>query len=181
MSSFPSITSSPMCNERVCSLTNRTEFTDPYQISSFRRKVYESLIMYYNNPIMYKIPSTNVDYSMYATGIACMCADRRYLIAICPADNNQIGIQLPLSRLNWVSFQARVSPTNYNVPSVYIESISNSFTESSIVQIKDENGIATYKSVDFPLKVQILGNGIYRNDGTIEEALQTFNTVLYFI
>ena len=168
------------CTEKVCSLTNRTVFSDPYQISSFYRKVYESLIIYYSNPVMYKVQSPNPQYSMYVIGIACMCADKRYLIAICPIDNNRIGTQVNLSRLNWISFQARVSPTDYKVPSIYIEPVPNAFTESGIVQIPDEGGIATYRSVDFPLKIQILGNGNYRNDGSIEEALQTYNTVMYF-
>lgn len=137
--------------------------------------------MYYENPTMFKVESPNPAFSMYVIGVACFCADRRYLIAVCPPDRNGLGTPMHLSQLNWVSFQARVSPTNYPVGSVHVEGIPNPFSNTAINQIPDENGVATYRVQGYPMKVQLVGNnGGYRENGTIGEALQTYSTVLFF-
>jgi hypothetical protein len=171
------------CSDQVCSLSTMRPATalPQQQIAPLRRTVYESILLYYGNPVMYKIESPNPMFSMYAIGITSFCADRRYLIVVCPPDRNGLGSPMNLSQLNWVSFQARVSPTNYPVNSIYVEGSPNPFTESEIVQVPDENGVTTYQVVGYPMKVQLLGAGAgYRDRGTVGEALQTYSTVLFF-
>ncbi len=169
------------CSNRVCSLETTRTSTPILTSSHIRRTIYESIILYYGNPLMYKIDSPNPMFSMYAIGVSSFCADRRYLIAVCPPDRNGLGFPTHLSQLNWLSFQARVSPTNYSVGSIYVEGIPNPLTESEITQIPDENNVTTYSVSGYPLKVQLLGDGArYRNRGTFGEALQTYNTVVFF-
>ncbi len=169
------------CSNSVCSLGSTQHSTMPVSSSHIRRTIYESILLYYGNPQMYKIESPNPMFSMYAIGVACFCAERRYLIAVCPPDRNGLGFPMNLSQLNWISFQARISPTNYPVGSIYIEGSPNPLTESEIIQIPNENDVTTYIVSGYPLKVQLLGDGAgYRSRGTFGEALQTYNTVIYF-
>lgn len=175
------------CSDQACSLSSLsagragTALPAAQQISPIRRSVYESIIMYYNDPMMYKVESPNRAFSLYVVGVTCFCADRRYLIAVCPPDRNGLGAPMRLSQLNWVSFQARVSPTQYPVSSIYVEGNNNPFTNTEIRQIPDENGIATYQVQGYPMKVQLVGGqSAYRDNGTVGEALQTYSTVLYF-
>jgi hypothetical protein len=168
------------CGDQSCSLRalNVTSIGEP--INNIRRSVYESLIMYYGNPTMYKVESPNHMYSMYVVEVACFCADKRYLIAVCRPDNKGFGTPVPLSQLQWISFQARVSPTNYQVPKVHFEGVSTLFTQSEIRQMPNENNIATYMVTGYPVKVQLLGNSMYRDTGSVSEALETYTTVLFF-
>lgn len=166
------------CGDQACSL-NR--LTSSNSVSINRRTVYESIVLFYDNPTMYKVVSTNPMFSMYAIGVACFCAEKRYLIAVCNADQRALGSSVPLSQLNWVSFQARVSPTDYHVPSIHYEPTASIFTNSQITQIEDRNNLPTYSIKDFPLKIQLVGNFKYRSEGTVGEALETFSTVLFFV
>jgi len=167
------------CSDNVCSLTNiRPEFNN----IRLNDEVYTGISSYYNNPLLTKVESPNPLFSMYCIGVTSFCAERRYLFAICQTDRNPIGMQVNLDRLRWVSFQVRISSTNYPVPSSYFEGLQNSFTQKIVQQIPTDNGVTTYQLEGYPLKIQLLGNGSnYRSRGTVEETLQTFNTVLFFV
>lgn len=165
------------CSDNVCSLSTVKSTRNPSLSSS--NEIYQGIADYYLDPIMTKIQSPNPVFSMYAIGVTCFCPDRRYLIAVCQNDNNPIGSNVRLSQLNWVSFQARVSPTNYAVPSQFFECVSNRLTKTQIDNIMDEGNVSTYVANGYRLKVQLLGD-TYRSRGTLEEALQTYNTVLFF-
>lgn len=163
------------CSDNVCSLsTVRSSRT-----ASPPNEIHQGIANYYQNPVMTKISSPNPIFSMYAVGVTCFCPDRRYLIAVCQNDINPVGSTLRLSELNWVSFQARVSPTNYPVPSQFFDCVSNSLTKTQINSTMDEGNVATYIANGYRLKVQLLGD-TYRSRGTLEEALQTYSTVLFF-
>lgn len=171
------------CGDQTCSLprlTSDSATTINHRVAPIRRTIYESIVMYYGNPTMYKVDSPNHMFSMYVIGITCFCADKRYLIAVCQPDQRGLGSSVSLSQLNWISFQARVSPTDYHVPSIHYQPTPSIFTNSQINQIPSQNNVATYSVLGFPLRIQLVGNGGYRADGTVGEALETFSTVIFF-
>ena len=168
------------CPHKACSLSAPTSSL-PYANPNISR-VYESIIMYYGDILMYKVECSNPSYSMYATRVICLTSENRYLFAICEKDLRGLGAPMKLSSLQWISFQARVSTTEYPVDSIFVEGIqTNDFIDANISQIEENNNSATYKVDGYPIIVQLIGNNAgYRSTGTVGEALQTYCTVIYF-
>lgn len=171
------------CGDHSCSLSALRQTTPLPSISPqvlTRKTIYESIVKYFGNPMMYKVESPNYMYSMYVVGVSTLSFEKRYVIAVCRPDTQGLGAPVPLSQLQWVSLQTRVTPTDYRVPHVQLAANSTPFTQAKINRVQDQNGIATYSVEGYPLKVQLIGKNTYRNNGSVEEALETFTTVLFF-
>ena len=171
------------CNDQACSISTLRSTPLPIGVSQEKRRVYESVILYFGDLVMYKIPSKNPNLSMYACAIATLIHENRYIFAICNHDANPLGFTSKLSGLNWVSFQCRISSDDFNLPHTNYVPNSNAFTDTEINQIGEENKIITYQVQGLPLKLQLLPltyHSGYRARGTVGEALETFATVLFF-
>lgn len=145
-----------------------------------RRSVYNGLVQYYGDLIFQKVDSPNPAYSMYACQIACLCSDKRFLFAITLPDHNQNGYKMLLSRISWISFQARVSNTEYNVMTHSYNPVQSEISQTTIRQIEEKQTGVVYKVDNHPLKLELLGNKYYHATGTIGDALEMFATVIYF-
>lgn len=169
------------CNSQSCSLGHATTALPELNIPPVRRLVYESVAMYYGNPTMTKVFCQSDRYSMYVVGSPSQCADRRYLFAIKDYDGKPYGHTSKLADITWVSFQARVSVTPYSVPNIHTFGNTNSFIDTPIFYETGTQTSTTYKVQGFPLKIELLGPGSgYSLGGTVRQALESYNTNMFF-
>ncbi len=119
---------------------------------------------------------------MYGAQVPCMCAEKRYIFAIALVDNNPYGAVTLLSRINWISFQTRTSTLDYAVPTVLYQNNQTLFGDTTITLDRDNEQYTFYKCNQFPIEIQLInGNRGYSNDGTIRDAIENYNTIIYFI
>ena len=150
--------------------------------TNIRRHIYEGFVGFFGNLEMTKIPNQDDRFSLYVAQIPCMCADKKYIYIISPPDNVQYGRRVLLHTLNWTSFQTRTSKVEYPdlQPQTYTPQ-SNHISQLRISQVSEASKKTTYVVDQIKnLFVDILDTSGYHTDGSIEEALETFNTVFYF-
>jgi len=145
-----------------------------------RREMYIGIVDYYGDLTMGKIQSTNPSFSMYACRISCLCNQNRYLFAITHPDLNPVGMVINLSRLSWVSFQARVSPEIYRVPEHAYQPSPSAISRVNIHQTEEKVNGVVYKVEGHPLKLELIGKEYFSQTGTIGDALEMFCSVLWF-
>ena len=169
------------CESNVCMIGGEQKTYLPSSNNTpIRSLVYEDLIKYYGDITFSKVQSPNPGLSMYAVGINSLINEKRYLFAMCQPNHYPLGFREKLSRLQWISFQARTTPTEYSVSFVSINPTETPFTTSEIYQISDDEKSITYQVHGYPIKIQLLGNLGYRTKGRVDYALQSYETVLYF-
>jgi hypothetical protein len=180
------------CDQQSCSLpkSQGVTYLAPSQLYSkpfisYRSDVYNGFIDYYGDLLFQKIESPTLQYSMYCCKISCMCNENRYLFAIVARDEAPYGFTYPLSKLKWVSFQARVSKTVYQVnEQQYLNTSStlnpNSVIRATIKQTEEQKDKVVYTVSNFPLIIELLGTSYFHTSGTVQDALEMFSTVVYF-
>lgn len=157
-------------------------------LTSVRSQIYEGFINYCGNLLMTKLYSQEKTYDLFAAKIHCFCSDYRYVYVLAVPDNRiSYGQQVYLSYLTWTSFQTRTSKTDRDLS---VQSFKKGDSDEFIVntkiqQVSETNDRTTYLADRLPLKVEILNTdknsiGGYHSEGTIKQALDTFNTVVYF-
>lgn len=168
------------CGEEKCFRDSVTPLSQN-NLPSLRRQVYEGLIAHYGDIPLTKIPSPDPRFSMYGAEVPCLCAEKRYLFAITPADSGAYGATALLSQLNWSSFQARTSAEPYPVNQVSYSVERTGFGSIPIHQIREDETYTWYQVQGYPIHVQLInGRRAYSTQGTIRDALETFETILYF-
>lgn len=72
------------------------------------KNLYELIDSYFESPILQKTQNHN-NASIYMCKIKTLLAspEQRYIVATTPIDKNPIGVNIPLSNINWKSFQTR--------------------------------------------------------------------------
>lgn len=165
----------------TCFLTSVTPLPS-VGIPPIRSQVYEGIVSHFGDIQMAKIPSNDPRFSMYGAQVPCMCADKRYIFAIAPVDQNPYGAITQLSRINWVSFQTRTSALDYSVPTVLYQNNQTLFGDIKITLANENERYTYYKCARFPIEVQLInGNRGYTTNGTIRDALETYDTIIYFV
>lgn len=170
-------------------------------------KLHDSINSYF--PIKFtKIQDILIDtkqLSQYMAKLDCLlCTDIRYLVAITPRDILAVGTQVPLKKLNWISFQTRTSNdhdmefASLKLPPQSIsESVTKDFmnTKVFLVNKTQDRSIYHLDSSEFSFcSIELLytfkkkeldgydnhSNTIqeYASKGTILSAVNTFNCII---
>jgi len=148
------------------------------------KNFYELIDNYFESPILEKIQDQN-NTSIYMCKIKTLLAspEQMYLVAITSLDKNQVGLKLPLSNINWKSFQTRAfskfeknivthkySPKNmseYTIPVSLVERYED-HTDYSI-----ENYRATVTLLHKNKNIYE-----YPSSGNLASCLETYKTVI---
>jgi hypothetical protein len=146
--------------------------------------VYDGFLKYFGDLVLTKMPNNKggQEFAKYGAKIHTMTSDYRYIYVITFQDYLEEGHQRKLSSISWVSFQALTQKVNHELPIYRFDpdGKNNQVLSSKIRQIEETENKVTYRAESLPLKVELLGNRVYHSEGTLKEALDTFNTIVYF-
>lgn len=148
--------------------------------------IYNLISDYYENPILYKIKDEeNNSVSIYGAQLTSFLLNERYYI-ICMS-NYREEPTLKLNDISWTSFQVRtLEDEKYShLPKIkYRIKKENKYLTPIKILSRNEN-LSSYKVDNLPLKISLLHKkGLeyeYSNEGTIQSALETHETILQFI
>ena len=146
--------------------------------------IYDIICNYFDNPIMHKIKDIN-NYSVYMAKIRTgLSIDNRYLMAFVDKDTNPVDFTYRLNEIFWVSFQCRQIRDLHNIP-FHTYSQKKSAPYTSILNLSERKDTSNvYESDDLNIIVTILntsGNMYqYSPKGTLNNALETWNTIITF-
>ena len=154
-------------------------------VSATRQEVYRDFLTFFGDLEMTKFKTVGTN-SLYSARIYCLCNDKRYVFVVVNNDPNPLGSTVYLSTLYWDSFQTRTLREDYPGQEQNYPAKSGYIMQSPIVKTKDlDGGRIQYTVRRAPLEVQMLSkpktNHSYADVATLSIALQTFNTVVYFV
>lgn len=151
-----------------------------------QNNVYQLFQNYFDNPFFFKVKNTD-EHSIYMCRLHVHLANStRYLVCHVPRDVYLPGDRQPLSRLQWIVFQCRslqasqplvMGKHGYRPKQGYPYN-------SSIVRVFADAEQTRYAVDKLPLEVTLLPdahNTEYPPKGTLNAALETYNTVVLFI
>jgi hypothetical protein len=136
-----------------------------------KQDIYNSIVEYFGDVIMTKLNSKSTSdgtsYGLYYCRIGCMlCVDNRYLLVIVKenSDNIQIGTQMYLSNLHWISFQTRaiddfetVNPYNIKIKQQNIKNNRNNIIDMEMKISEELHDRVRYEcSEHYPITVDIM-------------------------
>lgn len=144
--------------------------------------IYDGFVKYFGDLVLTKMPNKDPQFAKYGVKVYTMTTDYRYIYVITFQDYLDEGYQKNLSSIHWVSFQTLTQKTNHEVPIARLDTDGkvNHIVSTRIRQIEETENKVTYRAENLPLKIELLGNRAYHSEGTIKEALGTFNTIIYF-
>lgn len=145
-----------------------------------------SIDTYLNHPILTKIKNVN-NHSIYMVKTYCLLSNYcRYIIALVPEDNNNVGIKIKLNSLNWVSIQTRTLEDRHDIDSHSYNPKMDGPLATPIKRTDITNDMSTYSCDFFPIKVHLLHKkkdlqSEYQPNGNLISAIETFQTIITFI
>lgn len=149
-----------------------------------KRQVYDAFIDYFKNPTMVKKKVDENGLSIYMTKLYCLLLSNkcRYIISIVKNDKFEIGTEKQLSELLWSSFQTReLSKTECENQAHFYEAVLEGILTAKINKISEDHNMSNYEVENLPITLSLLHtekNPTYVNEGTLINALETFNTVV---
>ena len=153
---------------------------DPIKVNT-----YNIFVSYFKDPIMTKIK--NVDNcSMYITRIHTMVGNTyRYLIVLVKLDDKQNGFEKLMSECYWLSLQTRTLDDIHNLkPYIYYpKRLPALLVDINIKTRDEEQSIYTcdvYSIMLILLHTKKNFKFQYQDKGTILNALETYQTIIYF-
>ena len=157
------------------------------------KNLYEIIDDYFDSPYLEKVQD-NDSISMYMCKISTLLAgsEQRYLIAICNRDKNEIGKKVPLSNINWKSFQTRTlvpNSSNYKIiPHSYSPKNNEKFNSILVNLLKRYEDHTEYFFEDKNYNnciVSLLHKNKnlyeYPDSGNLPACLETFKTIILIL
>jgi hypothetical protein len=155
---------------------------------SIKSQIYKAVSTVYNNYMMTKTGQYD-NFGVYKALVECnICTDIRYIVAIVDNDSTPIGYEVPLSELNWVSFQTRMTKNSKEFKTYYMRPRSYTLPNKSILHDKITRVLETkektvYTTDNLPLTIEVIHNtenDTFTDKGTVIAALELFQTVITF-
>lgn len=150
-----------------------------------KENIYEMMVEYFGDLEMTKMKDQEA-HSIYMAKINSMLKNgNRYVIIIVNRDSNELDNKVPLSSLRWVCFQTRTLSDFHNIPKQSYTIKRNDIYNSKIRVNKRSTKETEYDSEMYSsiLITLLHSKGIeyeYPNEGTIQAALETFQTIVTF-
>jgi hypothetical protein len=143
---------------------------------------YDILVEYYDNPNFYKIKD-NEDVSVFGVRVpSLLLNENHYLICTCPKTLDTV---LPLREIPWLSFQTRTTDNEMysHLPKIQYKKKGEQKFQLPLQIVSRDTKISSYKTVkETPLEVSLLHvKGLeyeYANEGNLQTALETYQTIL---
>jgi hypothetical protein len=150
-----------------------------------KNSVYEAFSNYFNNPNLTKIKDVH-SYSMYMVKIYAMLGNAyRYLIIFIPKDINSPGFKKDMSTCEWVTLQTRTLEDSHDIKAHRYQVINKPPLNQKINVTKRDKKQSIYEAENMPLVITLLHTRKdhtyqYHPTGTINSALETFQTIISF-
>ena len=155
--------------------------------SGIQNMIRQKINNVYANFLMTKVEQFN-EYGIYKALVDSLTSgDAKYVVAVVPNDNLQIGSQRLLTSLHWICFQTRTTDNIRNefnnievYPQSYYISSSNNITDP-IRLIDEKRTHFLYRPDNLPLKIEVLklsGTDNFSTRGTVLSALELYQTIL---
>lgn len=146
-------------------------------------EIYEMFCRYFSDPVMYKIKDVH-DRSVYMCKLYCLLSrECRYIITIVDIDPFQALRAIPLREQKWHCLQTRTLSDNHAIPQHGYNNRAVGEWNAPIRRIEVTKDACRYSCEDLGLTVELLLNGEiaekYQPNGTLNSALETFQTVIY--
>lgn len=156
-----------------------------------RQYVYDTMVKYFQDPVMYKVQSKNSEENSDMFGVrieSYLLKDRRFLIVMVPKDDSVPYFHpKKLSDLMWTVLQTRNLVEEDEIldrlPAIRYEIKRDAF-EGYMIRCENATEEVTSYEVQphLPIKVHLLhrkkGKFEYSENGTILAAIETFQTLL---
>jgi hypothetical protein len=176
LQSNPYIYNENINNETYNSYNNAYDIQSNKTVSSnndymIKQQIYDSVVNYFGDIIMTKLNTKSTSdgtlYGLYYCRVGCMlCVDNRYILVIVKeeSDNIQVGTQMYLSNLNWISFQTRsidefetVNPYNIKIKQQNVTNKRNTIIDMEMKLLEELDDRVRYEcSHYFPIIVDIM-------------------------
>jgi hypothetical protein len=147
--------------------------------------VYSGFVEYFENPTMTKYKDDGI-YSIYMSKMYCLLSNEcRYLVSIVEKDRNEIGSEVSLDGMRWISFQTRTLADDRKLSSHSYIPRRGGILDCQIERHEITEDASKYRCEQFPrLEVTLLhtdkGSSEYQDRGVIITALETYQTVISF-
>ena len=146
-------------------------------------EIYGMFCRYFSDPLMYKIKNVH-DRSVYMCKLYCLLSrECRYIITIVDVDPFQPLRAIPLKEQRWHCLQTRTLADNHALPQHGYNNRAVGEWSAPIRRIEVTEDACRYVCEDLGLTVELLLNGEipekYQPHGTLNSALETFQTVVY--
>lgn len=148
------------------------------------RKIRNVINTYYDVPIMEKTKN-EMDKSIYMCRIqSLLLHNHRYLIAVCPIDDNPVGVRTMIKDLPWECLQARILENEEFMGLVqhYYESKRDSVFLMEMKRTVQLDAYSVYQSANAEIEITLLNTvkDIYEypEQGTLLSCLETFQTII---
>ena len=140
--------------------------------------IHSIIANYFDNPLCTKIRNDATGFSIYYTRIRCSSLDKRYLICVAPMDRDKAGTLKQLYSIQWISFMTRTLPEHFPLQEhAYTPKRGQPYNGRLLKTYSNEEE-TNYICESFPkLRVSILSPTASQS-GTLQAALETYNTVL---
>ena len=149
--------------------------------------LYKAFVLYFDNPTFIKTNEANDNYAVYHARVKSLLSNPRYLIVITESDYAPKGYKQKLNDMQWKSFQLRTINKEIVCPEIsYTKENNGIFDDEIILQQRDKLAEKVIYQCRFnPLIIELLPSkkgsiNDYPDKSTLEEAMDSFQCVIYF-
>ena len=141
--------------------------------------IHSIITNYFENPTFTKIRNdAETGFSIYYARIKSSPLEKRYLICITPLNYERAGTLKELKSIEWVSFMTRMLPQHFPLQQHTYTPKRKYPYDSRLLKTYADKEETIYTCEHFPnVRVSILSPNASKS-GTIQAALETYNTVL---
>ena len=150
-----------------------------------KNHIYKEFYNYFDNPVITKTKDV-MEYTVYMTKIYSLLGNAfRYLILFVTKDDNSIGTEKKMDTIEWISLQTRTLEEHHNLKKHSYNNKKTSDLKQKINVVNRDTTKSTYNAETYPLIITLLhtrknNTYQYQPTGTIDSALETFQTIITF-
>ena len=149
-------------------------------------KLRHLISVYFDYPTLKKFKNTENTSIYSAYNQNQLIAKKQFIIATCKLDNNLVGTSKHLKDLSWISFQTRMLDLELlnHIAFTYLPKRNNKYMSPLSIH-KREKLISAYLCPEYDCIVSLLHDNEnvyeYPDHGTLNQALESFKTIITFL